>query len=74
MRLGLVHRAVMVAMLMYILADLLITYYVEGLKEPHFVTGIRVMIANGDQRSMMFGAAIVAAGLLAWFMSKKYME
>jgi len=71
MQMQLAHRILMVAMIMYILADILITFYIEELPEPHFVTGIKRMVETGDKRSMMFGAVIVAAGILTWFVSKQ---
>lgn len=75
MRLHLVHRVVMVALIVYILADLLITYYVEGLSEPHVVTGVRTLAMSGDsQKAMVFSAAIVAAAVLTWLVSKRYFE
>jgi len=65
----------MVAMIVYILADLLVTFYVEGLPEPHVVTGVRTMAMSGDsQKAMIFSAALVAGAVLAWMASKRYFE
>ena len=62
----------LVVMVMYIVADIIVTFYVEGLSEPHVVTVLRRMAVDGDQKSMMAGATITAAGILAWFASKQY--